>query len=70
MKVFRIEPIGDSRFDILFVKSDETWCNALDAVERSLDSQFLDKRPRDIARIVFREAAHEGVRELRTHVHR
>jgi hypothetical protein len=42
IKCFEISPSGDSRFDTLIIKSDDTWRNAIDFLEQSLESQFLN----------------------------
>ena len=42
MRVFKIEPAGDTRVNTWYVPAKKSWQDGLSAIEESLESQFLD----------------------------
>ena len=45
IKVFEITPALSNQHNSTIVLASDTWENALDAAESSLDNQFLDEKP-------------------------
>lgn len=44
IKVYEITPSGDSRFDSICVKAEDSWTSGLRQVEDTLEKQFLDEK--------------------------